>query len=276
MASTEIRNMQSEDEYFVGTCTHIHESEEIDAAAQRRIVWLKEMNSRGLRAKVALVDGERAGFLYLIPIEICPWGPVGHDLSVIPCLVVSKAWKGKGVGRALALAAMEEAQRQGKKGILTQAYFHDFWFMPASFFEKCGFSVVQSRELKSEGTEGWSGREAILWKVFDPQVKVPRLLEPRYRFTRIREKVVVDLFWNTFCQTSSIEAQRVREVVSEFGEGVLIHEYCSDDPAVLVRYEIPRGIFVNGREISWGYEAPREGIRKAIREAMGSGLDLST
>jgi hypothetical protein len=26
---------------------------------------------------------------------------------------------------------------------------------------------------------------------------------------------------------------------------------------------------VNGREIGWGYEAPRDGIRDAIRQALG-------
>ena len=79
---------------------------------------------------------------------------------------------------------------------------------------------------------------------------------------------MVDLFWNTFCQTSDIEAQRVREVAAEFGESVVVHEYCADERSILSRCQIPRGIFINGKEIWWGHEAPKEGIREAISKAL--------
>jgi hypothetical protein len=36
-----------------------------------------------------------------MPIEICPWGPLGRDLMVIPCLYVPEEAQHKGVGRAL-------------------------------------------------------------------------------------------------------------------------------------------------------------------------------
>lgn len=81
-------------------------------------------------------------------------------------------------------------------------------------------------------------------------------------------KVVVDLFWTLFCQTSAIEAQRVREVVAEFGDDVILHEYQAEERDTLMTYQIPRAIYVNGKEIGWGYEAPREGIRSAIAEAL--------
>ena len=151
---------------------------------------------------------------------------------------------------------------------MTLGYYHDFWFMPASFFEKCGFSMVGCREVTSEGEKEFLGREAILWKLFDPSAEAPRFLEPNYHFKPVPGKVVVDLFWNTFCQTSDIEAQRVREVAAEFADSVVLHEYCADDGAILSRYQLPRGIFINGKEIGWGYEAPKEGLRKAISEAL--------
>ncbi len=37
---------------------------------------------------------------------------------------------------------------------------------------------------------------------------------------------------------------------------------------MLLRYQIPRAIFINGKEIGWGYEAPKEGVRDAITEAL--------
>jgi hypothetical protein len=50
---------------------------------------------------------------------------------------------------------------------------------------------------------------------------------------------------------------------------VLLREHCADDPAVRARYGIYRAIYIDGQEIGWGYEAPRDGLRAAIREAMG-------
>lgn len=252
-----IRDMEAADELYVGTCTHVNESDEIDACAQRRIPWLQAMHAKGLRVKVALLDSKPVGFLYLMPIEISPWGPLGQDLMVVPCLVVAEKAKHRGIGRTLLSEAEEETKRQGRKGLITIGYRHDFWFMPASYFEACGFAAAKER-----------GQEVLLWKVFDPSAAAPRFLEQHYRYEPIPGKVVVDLFWNTFCQTSAIEAQRVREVVAEFGERVVVNEYCADDRGTLLRYQLPRGILINGEEIWWGYEAPREGIREAIQKAL--------
>lgn len=271
LSSVEIRDMDTPDEYFVGTCTHVGESDEIDVSAHRRIIWLRDMHQKGLRVKVAVLDGNWVGFLHIIPIEICPWGPRGRDLLVIPCLVVSKRASHRDVGRALIDAAEEEVRGQKRKGLVTIAYYSDFWFMPAPFFQRCGFSLVKIQKVTSEGEKEYLNKEAILWKVFDPSAETPEFLEPNYQFNPIPGKVVVDLFWNTFCQTSNIEAERVRQVVAEFGDSVVFHEYCVDDPTILSRYQIPRGIFINSKEIGWGYEAPKEGIREAISQALRNG-----
>jgi len=42
----------------------------------------------------------------------------------------------------------------------------------------------------------------------------------------------------------------------------------ADDPETRARYGIYRAIFIDGHEVSWGYEAPKEGLRAAIREAL--------
>ena len=263
MALVNIRNMKDSDEYFVGTCTHVNDTPkclsryEIDYSAKRRIAWLQSLYNKNARTKVACVNDEPVGFIHLIPIEICPWGPIGEDLLVIPCLVVSSKIRKRGIGRKLLASAEEEALRQNFKGLVTIGYYHSHWFMPATFFERCGFKVVKCKNEK-----------AILWKVYEPAVKEPTMLTPNYNFKCNSDKVTIDLFWNTFCPTSSIEAQRVREVAEEFGDKIVLNEYCADDRRVFLRYQLPRGIFVNGKEVWYGYEAPKEGIRKAILKAL--------
>ena len=112
-----VRDMRAEDEAFVGSCTHVDETEEWAASCRRRIPWLREEHANGLRAKVAVVDDQPAGFLLVMPIENAPWGPIGRELMALQCLTVVEALKGKGVGRALVEAAEREARAQRRRGI---------------------------------------------------------------------------------------------------------------------------------------------------------------
>ena len=77
MKKITVRDMQPDDEEFVGTCGHVGETKERTASCWRRIPWLREQHRYGLRVKVALIDGRHVGFLYVMPVEITPWGPVG-------------------------------------------------------------------------------------------------------------------------------------------------------------------------------------------------------
>src|SRR4030042_4426800 len=124
MSSVQIRDMEASDEYFVGSCSHVNETDEIDACAKRRIVWLRGMRDKGLRVKVAVLDGSRVGFLYVMPIEICPWGPLGEDLMVIPCLWVVKKALNKGIGRALMASAEQETKLQKTKALTGLGFYH--------------------------------------------------------------------------------------------------------------------------------------------------------
>ncbi|MBD3286072.1 GNAT family N-acetyltransferase, partial [candidate division WOR-3 bacterium] len=184
VSKIEIRDMQTEDEVFVGSCTHVNETDEWNEVCKRRIEWFHRMyDEKGLRIKVALVDGKHAGFIYLYPIETCPWGPVGKDLMVITCLDAEKV-KGQGVGKALMQAAEEEAKKQGKKGICVVGfYWEDMWFMPAEFFKKMGYEEVQRKD-----------NAALFFKKFSDDIQPPRFYESAYEYKPIPGKVVVDLF----------------------------------------------------------------------------------
>jgi len=256
--SISIRNMTKDDEYYVGTCTHVNEDNtEREMSCLRRISWLRSMEKRGLRVKVALLDGIHAGFLYIMPIEINPWNIQGKDLMVFPCLVSQSKFSKKGIGKKLIKAAEEEAQNQHRNGIVTIGYFWDFWFMPADFFLKLGFKVVEKR-----------GEEAILWKSFNRSAEPPHFREEHYNFKPVKGKVVIDLFWNRFCLTSDIEAQRVREVISEYGNYVILNEFSAVDQKVLQQYGIERRIYVNGEMIEVGPEIEKSKLREAIKVAL--------
>lgn len=253
-----IRDMTKEDEYYVGTCTHVNENNiEREKSAPRRIAWLRSMEKYGLRVKIALVDGVHAGFLYIMPIELNPWQIQGKDLMVFPCLVSHSEFSHKGIGKELINAAEEETHLQDRKGIATIGYFWDFWFMPAEFFIKLGFKVTEKRS-----------EEALLWKQFDQNADPPHFREEKYEFKPIKGKVIVDLFWNRFCLTSDIEAVRVREVVSEFGDEVILNEFSAVDQSILQQYGISRGIYVNGQMMEIGPEIERSRLRKAIEKAL--------
>lgn len=260
MSDLIVRGMTTKDEYFVTTCSHVNESAEIDACAEIRRRQFEIMKSEGALFKVAILNNEHIGFAYGIPIERSSWGPLGHHLMVIPCLYVVKKGTSHGAGKALIASIETDAKVGGNHGVTITAY-RDLpgaeWFMPASFFELLGYTSIESR-----------GREILLWKPFIPDAVPPHFLQPHYVFEPIDGTVVVDLFWNVFCQTSVIEAQRVREVCQEFGNRVLLREFRAEDREVLLQYQISRAIYVNGEEIGWGYEAPKEGVRDAIERAL--------
>ncbi len=255
-----VRDMQAEDEPFVLSCSHVGESAEIDACSARRRPLLQRLQDGGAVVPVASLGGETIGFAHGIPVELSSWGPLGEGIMTLPCLYVAKRAVGLGAGRRLVEAVLEAARRQGRAALVTTAYRSlpgAEWFLPAAFFESVGFEVVAAR-----------GREVLLWKPLQRCASPPRFLEPTYRFEAVPCRVVVDLFWNDFCPTSGIEAERVRKVCAAYAPRVVLREYCAEDRRTLLQHQIPRGVFVDGQEVGWGYEAPEEGIRAAIESAL--------
>ena len=250
--------MTKDDEYYVGTCTHVNEDNfEYELSYPRRISWLKSMEKNGLRVKVALLDGKHAGFLYIMPIEINPWPINGRDLMVFPCLVSQSKFSKKGIGTELIKAAEEETKRQNRKGIATMGYFWDFWFMPAKYFLKMGYKLAEKRN-----------NQAILWKQFSQIAEAPHFRKENYNFKPIKGKIVIDLFWNRFCLTSDVEAQRVREVVSEYGNEVILNEFSAVNQKSLQQYGIERRIYVNGEIIEVGPEIEKSKLEESINNAL--------
>ena len=83
-------------------------------------------------------------------------------------------------------------RRQERKGIVVTAYYHDFWFMPAPFFEKCGYSRVgEITEVTDIGERKYMSDKAMLWKVFDDSAEPPGFRKQNYVFKPQEGKVVI-------------------------------------------------------------------------------------
>lgn len=263
MQPIEVRDMTPADEAYVAGSSPRHIVEQLDEDGCVRLARYRELAGQGLRVKVALCEGRYAGLASALPIELCPWCATGHDLMALPCLYVHQQPEDHGVGRALVAAVEEEARTQHKKGVVVVAFRDDFWPVDVPYFKEIDYRPV-----------GRYGTRVVLWKPYAEDAEPPLPVRRRYRFRPVRGKVVVDLFHNTLCRASVIEARRVREIVARAGNIVLLREHCTDDRAVLLEFGIPRGIFVNGREQSWGHTAPAAALaeivsREILRTMMG-------
>ena len=254
---------------FVSLCTHIDTtSPDLLRAAQIRKNWLLDRSKKGLKVKVALDNGRPVGFVHCIPIELDTWGMSGKDLMTVPCLtlnykLVYEQKTDTGYGRVLMESAEEEAKKAGKKGITVLCYDHDFWFMPASFFKKLGYEEIQ-RDKET----------VIVWKNFG-DAEPPKLHKSKFvpqKFSDLEgqnsHKIAVDVVWNPMCMTSIVERDNIREVCEEYKDKVVLREFNAGDLDFLKKYEISRGLFFSGISKCWGYEAPKEEVRKVIEELL--------
>jgi GNAT superfamily N-acetyltransferase len=247
---------------FVSLCTHIDTtSSDLLRAAQIRKEWLLDRSKKGLKVKVALDKGKPVGFIHCLPIELDTWGMSGKDLMTVPCLTLNYNWVYEqkidtGFGRALMQSAEEEAKKTDKKGIAVLCYDNDFWFMPASFFKKLGYQEIQ-RDKET----------IIVWKNFG-DAQPPKLHKSKFVPQKLSDKIAVDVVWNPLCLTSIVERDNIREVCQEYENKVVLREFNAGDINFLKKYEISRGLFFDGTSKCWGYEAPKEEVKKVIEELL--------
>jgi GNAT superfamily N-acetyltransferase len=257
----EIVDLTDDHMLFVSSCTHIDDlDEEKDRARRVRESWLRNALMRGLKVKVAIDKGKPVGFAHCLPIELGTWGMSGKNFMTIPCLTLSykrvyECVQSSGFGRSL-IGAVEAEARKNKKGVAVLAYDFDFWFMPASFFKKLGY-----KEVKRQGST------VIMLKAFE-EVDPPYMHRLNYNPKLMEGKVVIDVFWNPICLTSIIEIHRVRDVCAEYKNEVALREFNCGNKEVLEKYQTSRALFFNGKYKFWGYEAPRDELRKRIEEEL--------
>ena len=131
--------------------------------------YLRRAGQCGLRKLLLLNDDEVAGQLEFAPPGVCGLPIEGEELAVIHCLWVTDAFTGLGGGQLLLASC---AEISGAQGLATIGYNTSLPWLPKSFFEKHGFTIIDQAE-----TGRFSGNTPIvaslLWRPLVPEAKRP-------------------------------------------------------------------------------------------------------
>jgi thiol-disulfide isomerase/thioredoxin len=231
-------------------------------AAEIKAEWLKKMMPKGLAAQIAFDGEESIGFIEYMPIELSPFYK-GKALYVINCMVAphTPPW-GKphreripGCGSALVNAMIEDVKDKckGIVGVYAIAYTSDV----KGFFVKLGFEEFENKGVKK------------LIKKFQPfEFPEPVTYENKYLFKPIPGKVVIDTFWRSMCSSCPHALIELRDVRDEFGDKVVLNEFCVDEKEDLERYGVEGVTYFNGEQQFYPYQLLREKIRRILRELL--------
>lgn len=223
--------------------------------------WLRKKVAQGMIIKVAVNDsGEPAAFIRALPADISPFYITGKNLAAVTCIMADTDMarkSGKGIG-SLLLKELETEARKNFMGVCVIAYDMEYPFMPHGFFKKNGYLEVSRQNEK-----------VLMLKEFEP-VSAPAFINLSFAPQLVPGKVVVDIFFNPLCMTSITELFTVRRACSHFSDQVILNEYCTGDSGVCHSCGTVRDLFVNGKPLNFGYDAPYDSVVKEIKEAVSN------
>lgn len=112
---------------------------------QEKLAWVKERFSEGLRIKILARKGQATrGFIEYMPGKMAWRGIDAPHYMVIHCLWVVGRSKGKGSGKALLDACIQESRQAKMQGVAVVAARGKIGFVDTEFFVRHGFHVVES------------------------------------------------------------------------------------------------------------------------------------
>jgi len=141
------------------------------AGVEAKRAWLRSRMAEGLVFRKLDVRGKV--FIEYAPAEVA-WRPVvAPGFLVVHCLWVSGRFAKQGHGRALLRSCMDDAERQGKAGVVVASAKRKRPFLAdPRFLARMGFEVVDvAGEWRLYAWRGPAGRDA----------RVPRLAEAVHR-----------------------------------------------------------------------------------------------
>jgi len=233
--------------------------ESFSKGTELRIEWIKKRLPLGYRAKIVYEQERPIGFIDYLPIETQK-DIAGQDITLINCINVipNSSYRGKGYGKLL----LEEAEIDMKKlskGVAVIAHSHPRW-MPVPFFTKRGYEIVDERDGEI--------KEMLMLKAFC-SVGPPKFVRQKYDYKPkpVFGKVVVEIFWSGACPHNLLSVELLKDVLSEFGNKVLIKEVATNDlPSnVIKKYGHDFGVYTNGKPNFWLLGASRDEIHREIK-----------
>jgi GNAT superfamily N-acetyltransferase len=231
--------------------------EAFSKGTELKIDWIRKRLPLGYKAKIAYEKGKPIGFIDYLPIEIAQDSIMGHRITVINCIQVVQDYKNKGYGKTLLESAEANAEKISK-GIAVVAHNHPRW-MPASFFTKRGYRVVDERNDKM--------KRILMVKTFGP-FQPPRFVKSAsaYNPKLVPGKVTVEIFYSGACPQNLIFVESLREMLVEFKDKVIIKEVMTNDlPSVVTKkYGHSYGVYINGKPNFWLLGASRDEISEEI------------
>ncbi len=236
-------------------------SDEIKDAADHKKNWFHTMKNRGLRVKLAVDDsGEIGGMIQYLPIEES--FAEGKDLYMVLCIWVHGHKKGRGnfqkqgMGKALIQAAEDDVKALGAKGLAAWGLAIPAW-MKASWFKKQGYVKTDKQ-----------GVQVLLWKAFEDSAEPPKWIAPNRKRITNPDSPEITIFKNGWCPAFNMVYERTRNIASEYGEVIRMHEIDTTDRDTYREWGISDGIFINGKELSTGPPPSEKKIRKKIAKAV--------
>ena len=255
--SIEIVNLDDSNRALFSVCLEDW-SDLAKEAGNRRSDWVRKMQEKGLRAKLARNDeGKYIGMIQYLPIEES--FVAGEGLYFIPCIWVHGYKQGvgnqqkKGTGKALLAAAEEDARRLGAQGIAAWGLSLPFW-MKASWYRKQGFRKADK-----------DGISQLVWKPFTGEAKPPRwACKKKYKHEPVPGKVSVTAFCNGWCMALNLTTERARRAAEEFGDKVQYREIDTSDPQAVQKWCITDAVYIDGKPAQTGQPPSYAKIHKMI------------
>jgi GNAT superfamily N-acetyltransferase len=238
-------------------------SEEIKEGEAHKRRWYEAMKNKGLRVKLAIVEGKAVGMIHYVPIEES--FAEGRNLYFVHCIWVHGYknagvgnWQKQGLGKALLQAAEEDARGLGAKGLVVWGMSIPV-FMRASWFKKNGYKKADR-----------SGMMVLLWKPFAEDAEAPRWIKPKEKPGRVQGRVAVDAFVHGWCPSMNMVFERAKRAAKELGEAVEFRPVETLDRAVYKNLGIADALYIDGKAVRTGpppsYDKIHRKIAKKIKK----------
>lgn len=230
-------------------CCQFRKGYWIEAVEERKKFLLWRLSEGKVGGKIAVEGGKRLGWIDYYP-EADGWVRIG-------CIVIQKENRGRGIGRALINACLEDCR--GSKGVVVAATIWEH--MPKGFFKKCGFVDTNEKANVSLMTVRFGENEPPKTEKEQAQRQYKPKLEPG--------KLVIDMFDDGECPVSCVTRQLAKEAARDFGDKVVVREYDTKDKVVVEEFGYMEGIFLDGERAFFGYpDKEYQGIVEEIREVL--------